>query len=194
MVSASLDYYRALRDAASEAAFFLIYGNLFAMRADAQPARAQAAAPADPRELPFVKEALAAVDEGGYAEAVARVAYLLARKGEPLQLAQLQLKQELMREYRDLLPVVAPDEARRIRGEQEIVVRYAPERALATLPLLLAGRGDRERLLNLIERTLSDPRIEAAPPSAAQRAQIERIRGVLGVRAMKARRRRKVAK
>jgi len=194
LVSASLDYYRALRDAASEAAFFLIYGNLFAMRADAQPARAQAAAPADPRELPFVKEALAAVDEGGYAEAVARVAYLLARKGEPLQLAQLQLKQELMREYRDLLPVVAPDEARRIRGEQEIVVRYAPERALATLPLLLAGRGDRERLLNLIERTLSDPRIEAAPPSAAQRAQIERIRGVLGVRAMKARRRRKVAK
>ena len=33
-----------------------------------------------------------------------------------------------------------PDEARRIRGEQEIIVRYEPERALATLPQLLPRR------------------------------------------------------
>jgi len=194
LISASLDYYRALRDAASEAAFFLIYGNLFALRADAAALPRQPAPAADPRELPFVKDALAAVDEGGYAEAVARVGYLLARKGEPLPLAQLQLKQELMREYRELLPVVSPDEARRIRGEQEIVVRYAQERALATLPLLLAGRGDRQRLLTLLERVLRDPRIQATRPTGTQLATLERIRGVLGVPAPAKRARRAAAK
>ena len=194
LISASLDYYRALRDAASEAAFFLIYGNLFALRADAGALPRQPAPAADPRELPFVKDALAAVDEGGYAEAVARVGYLLARKGEPLPLAQLQLKQELMREYRELLPVVSPDEARRIRGEQEIVVRYAHERALATLPLLLAGRGDRQRLLTLLERVLRDPRIQATRPTGTQLATLERIRGVLGVPAPAKRARRAAAK
>ena len=38
------------------------------------------------------------------------------------------------------LPAMPPDQWRRIRGEQEIIVRYEPEQALATLPKLLADR------------------------------------------------------
>ena len=62
-----------------------------------------------------------------------RAGYLLARKGEPLMLSRLQMKQQLIKEYGDLLPKMTPDEWRRVRGEQEIIVRYEPERALATM-------------------------------------------------------------
>ena len=68
VTSASLDAGRALRDALSEAAFFQVYGNLFALQGrDQECAGGAPAQPVNPRELPFVKQALAAIDQGGYA-------------------------------------------------------------------------------------------------------------------------------
>ena len=57
----------------------------------------QAAPTVDPRELPFVKEALASIDKGGYAEALARVAFLMAHQDEPLPLARVHLAQRTAR-------------------------------------------------------------------------------------------------
>ena len=179
LISASLDHYRAMRDAYSEAAFFALYGNMFSLYDSApEPGTAPSQA-ADPRDLPFVREALESIDEGGYAEAVSRVGYLLVRKGEPLPLARLQLKQELMKDYGKFLPAISPDEARRIRGQQEIVVRHEPDKAVSTLPLLLSGRGDRERLLKLLEALLSDPRVQGGKATPEQRTMLARIRAVL---------------
>jgi hypothetical protein len=168
-----------LRDAYSEAAFFGIYGNMFSLYESAPAAAGTPAQDADPRALPFAREALDSIDQGGYAAAVSRVGYLLARKGEPLPLARLELKQELLKKYGKLLPVLPPDEARRIRGEQEIVVRYDLDKAVATLPLLLAKRGDRERLLKLLDDVLADPRLQSGKATAEQRAMLARIRAVL---------------
>jgi hypothetical protein len=180
LTSASLDCYRGLRDTACEAAFFQIYGNLFAFylgdeRAPEGPARL-----ADPRELPFVKKALAAIDRGGYPAALARVAFLLAHEDRPLPLARVQLAQELLDDYRDLLPDLALDEVRRIGGEQEIIARYEPKRAVETLTALLPDRADRDRLLTLLERVLADERVQRIQPSAEQTAMLARIRQVLG--------------
>jgi pimeloyl-ACP methyl ester carboxylesterase len=182
-ISASLDYYRGIRDAASEAAFFQTYGNVFSLYvADKREAEERALERiVDPRELPFVSEALASIGEGGYPEALARVACLLARKGEPLLLSRLQVKQELLADYRDLLPAMSPDQWRRIRGEQEIIVRYEPEQALATLPKLLADPKDRERLVTLVRRLLHDDRVQRAKPSNEQLAMIENIGASLDV-------------
>ncbi len=183
-VSASLDFYRELRDATSEALFFETYGSVFSLYladrrlADAARAAGTGSAPA----LPFVDEALAAIEDGGFAEALARVGALLARRGAPLPLARLALKQELAAEYRDLLPDVTPDAWRRIRGEQDIVVRYAPDRAIATLPKLLARRGDRERLVKLVRALLADERTRRFAPTPEQLAMIETIGGKLDVR------------
>ena len=183
-LSASLEYYRALRDAASEAAFFQTYGNVFSLYIADKRAAEEAAEPvAEPRDLPFVKEALASMAEGGYPEALARVACLLARKGEPLLLSRLETKRELVAEYRALLPAMAPHEWRRVRGEQEIVVRYEPDKALATLPNLLSDPADRERLVTLVRRLLGDERVQRAKPSAEQMAIVERIGATLGARA-----------
>jgi pimeloyl-ACP methyl ester carboxylesterase len=183
-ISASLEYYRAMRDAMSEATFFQTYGNVFSLYiADKAQAEAQGEQVAEGRELPFVKEALASIAEGGYAEAVARVACLLARKGEPLMLSRLQMRQQLIKEYGELLPTVTPEEWRRVRGEQEIIVRYEPERAMATLPELLKAPGDRERLAALARALLGDERVQQR--SEEQLAMIDRIGTTLGNRKAK---------
>ena len=167
-ISASLDFYRSLRDAQSEAAFFQIYGNVFALYlADKHQAEA-ALAVADARELPFVQSALAAIEEGGYPEAVARVAYLLLRKGEPMMLSWLERKEAFVAEHADLMPAVTREEWRRIRGEQEIIARYAPDKAIATLPKLLADARDRARLRALLERLAQEAQRMRREPTAEQ--------------------------
>jgi len=183
LINASFDYYRDVRDALSEAQFFQTYGNLFSLYlADKHEAEEKSAA-GDPRELPFVKQALASIAQGGYAEALARVAYMLARKGEPLPLERIEQKKELIEEYRDLLPQITLEQARRNRGMQEIIVNYEPQRALETLPQLLSAPADRERFFALGQRLINDERVQQAKPTQEQLDMLARIRAVLGVKA-----------
>jgi pimeloyl-ACP methyl ester carboxylesterase len=165
LVSGSLDLFRDIRDAMSEALFFEVYGNLFLSHMAGGEEAAEGGLPTaqDPRELPFVREALAAIDEGGYPEARARVAALLDQRGLPIPLSRLELKEELIADCGDLLPDLPREQMRRVRGEQEVVVRYEPERAIETLPLLL-----------------SDPRVPRAEATPEQERTLERIRAVLG--------------
>jgi hypothetical protein len=181
LISASLDLYQAVRDAATESLFFTIYANMFSMYiAEKHEAQEQAAAvTADPRELPFVKEALASIAEGGYAEAFARVAYMIAPKGDTLPLSRLVLHKDLADSYHDYLPQLPIEQWRRIRGEQEIIARYEPQQALETLPALLGDRAERERLLTLLDKLMEDKRVQSAHPSPEQQAMLERIHEVL---------------
>ena len=180
LVSASLDYYRATRDAKSEATFFMTYGSMFSLFLPDKHETDEHASTADtdPREMPFVKEALASIREGGYAEAFARAGYLLTPKGD-VPLSRLTFRQEMLKDYGDFLPALPVDQLRRIRGEQEIIARYEPEQAIETLPALLANRADRERLLMLFERLLADKRVQKRKPTAEQMAMLGRIRAVL---------------
>ena len=180
MTNASLDCYRALRDAAAEATFFQIYGNLDTFYLADQRAEKTSAQPKDPREIPLVKEALASIEQGGYAEALARVAYLMAHEDVPLPLSRLHLAKELIEDYRDLLPQLPLDEMRRIGGKQEIIARYERDKAIQTLPVLLSARKDRQRLLTLLDRVLTDKRVQRIKPSAEQAATLASIRSVLG--------------
>jgi hypothetical protein len=178
MISASLDLYRGVRDAATEAAFFSVYANMYSFYLADRP-QAVLPAPREAREMPFVKEALAAVAEGGYPEALARIGYLLMRRDEPLPLARLQTKDDLARDYAAYLPAVAPEQFRQIRGEQEIIARYEPEQALASLPQLLDDPADRKRLLTLLDKLMADQRVQATQPTEHQLEMLGRIRGVL---------------
>ena len=65
-------------------------------------------------------------------------------------------------------------------GEQDIVVRYARERAIETLPKLLGERADRERLLAFMDKLGADPRLFGRPMSAHDRDVVESVRRVLG--------------
>src|SRR5687768_3837245 len=183
LVSASLDHYRALRDAISEAAFFSTYGNMFSLPLAQRHEAEERAAPgaAESRESPYVKEALESIREGGYTEAFARVAFLLARKDESLPLSRVVMRQDLAKDYADLLPSLSAENWRRIRGEQEIIARYEPEQAIDALADLLAERADRERLFTLLDRLLADKRVQQTKPTAGQMAMLDRVRGVLKV-------------
>jgi pimeloyl-ACP methyl ester carboxylesterase len=76
VITAGLSYYRDLRDAATEALFFQLYGPLAVLGAAGEAGALPPEVARDPRELPLVKEALAAIGTGGYAEGVALVAAL----------------------------------------------------------------------------------------------------------------------
>jgi pimeloyl-ACP methyl ester carboxylesterase len=181
VLSATLDLYRGVRDAASEAAFFSTYANMYSMYLEGRRP-GEEAAPAEHREQPFVEEALASIAEGGYPEAVARIGYLLMRRDEPLPLARLQTRDELAHDYAALMPQVEPEAFRRIRGRQEIIARHDLEQAIATLPKLLRDRDDRWRLLTLLDKLMVDPRVQAGEPTEQQLEMLGRIRKVLGSR------------
>ena len=183
LISASLDHYRAMRDAMGEAQFFQIYGSLFGLYLTdrTEDAVQPVAGAAEPRQLAFVAEALASMREGGYSEAFARVSALLARHGD-LPLSLLATRHELAEDYADLLPEESPETWRRIRGEQEIIAHYEPEQAIASLADLLAETADRERLLTLLERLLQDERVQRTRPTAEQLAMLARIRDVLSAK------------
>lgn len=179
LVSASLDLYRAVRDAATEAGFFGIYANMYSLYlADRKPAQG-APETQDARALPYVQEALESIAEGGYAEAFARLASLRAQQGALLPLSRLVKRKELAQAYADYLPDVPLDQWRRLRGEQEIITSYEPEKAIATLPALLRDQGDRQRLLSLIDELMADERVQATPPTSAQLAMVERLHALL---------------
>ncbi|MEZ0306703.1 MAG: DUF3141 domain-containing protein [Ramlibacter sp.] len=194
LYSAMLDHYRAMRDAMTEAGFYASYANLATDEEAARQPEPVAPDSAEGRAAPVVRDALASIEHGGYVEALARVAFLLKRKGEPLPLSRLELKAELVSEYEDDLPGMSPHDWRRIRGEQEIIARYEPDRAIETLPLLLDEPGDRARLVRLAQKVLTDKRVMGTAPTAAQKAMLERIRAAVAVRARPAPRKTAVRK
>lgn len=180
LVSAGLDHFRALRDAGTEAGFFSLYANMFSLYQGEQAPQARAPdAVEDPRELTHVKQALAGIAQGGYAEALARVAELLQSDGKPLPLSRLEMRKELVETYAEYLPKLSPYEWHRVRGIQDIIVRLEPVQAVATLPALLSDPADRERLRALLGQLAADPRVLDPGLTPAQSDMLERIRAVL---------------
>ena len=184
MVSASIDFYRDLRDIVTEAMFFGIYGNLFSLyMAEGARTEERGELPKDPKDLPFVQAALDAIAEGGYPAALARTAELLERHGAPVPLTHVERRAELSREYAELLPDLPSHEWRLIRGEQDIILRFEPERALATLPQLLTDPTDRRRFLQVLDRVANDRVLSSEPPTQEQLEMLERIKAVVAQQA-----------
>jgi pimeloyl-ACP methyl ester carboxylesterase len=151
MITASWNLYRDMRDAASESAFFRIYGSMIALGAsgDVKPGLQPMQQP-DPRELPFVKEALAQIEKGGYPEALARIGALTGQFAGAIPLERLQMTEEFIRSDK-VLSKISEDEARRLRSEAGFMVLMEPERTLNSLPALLSRKEDREHILAVLE-------------------------------------------
>lgn len=155
MITSSLNLYRDLRDATSEAAFFQIFGSMIVLgfSGDVKPP-IQTEANIDPRELPGVKEALSAIDQGGYPEAIARIGALVGRYEAAIPLVRLEMASELVRSD-EVLSKLSADQIRSLRSEAGVMVLLEPERTLDALPRLLTLDEDRERVLSILKRGLS---------------------------------------
>lgn len=173
VISASLSLYRDQRDAAREVIFFQTYGGMIALGIADTPDD-QEQRPVDIRTLPFVQQSLATIDRGGYPEAVARAAALIGHRPGPIRLEDLRFVDELVTTDKTLSRLTEED-IRRLRGEQLVIAALEPVRALSTLPTLLAGSEERQRLLELLERL---PKLREEL-SAEQRAAINQIKDAL---------------
>jgi len=173
-ITASWNLYRDMRDATSESAFFHIYGSMIALGAagDVKPGQPVEAKP-DPRELPFVKEALAAIEKGGYPEALARIGALLGQYAGPIPLERLALTDEIIRSDK-VLSKISEDEGRRLRSEAGVMVLMEPERTLKAIPALLSRKEDRERVVQILEPCMSMEGI-----TKEQRVMLDRINALL---------------
>jgi pimeloyl-ACP methyl ester carboxylesterase len=180
LVSASLDTYRVLRDAYTEAVFLQTFGSLHAFYfADRQKSPSSAPAAAASHGQSLIDLALQTMAEGGYPEAVARVGFLL-RRGGNLELVRLERNAALIKAFQDLLPALPDFEMRRVSGQQAIVCTHDREGAIETLPSLVADPSDRDRLLSLLDLIVNDSRIDTASVTDEQRDTYRRILGVLG--------------
>ena len=151
MITASWNFYRDMRDAESEAKFFQIYGSMIALGAsgDVKPGQQPQQQP-DPRELPFVKEALAQIEKGGYPEAIARISSLTGRFAGAIPLMRLEQAEAIVRSDK-VLSKLTEDQKRHLRSEAEVMALLEPEFTLHALPKLLSRKEDREQAMSILE-------------------------------------------
>jgi hypothetical protein len=144
--SAALDLYRDLRDAASEAAFFEVYGNLLALSMADERAAIKRRAPFDPRALPVVRQVLEEIEQGGLADAIIRTGILIVKAGGgKRRLAQMEHTRALLAPT-GVLRHIDEDELRRLLHEETLVVEFEPVRAKSSLPKLVKTSDDRQKL------------------------------------------------
>jgi hypothetical protein len=174
VITASLDLYRDLRDAAMESLFFQIYGPPVALGVVEEPSAGARPAVSDPRELPLVRDALAAIGKGGYPEAVAFIGALIGRGAGRIPLDRLQLVERFVRTDK-VLSRLPEDDVRRIKAEQAVIAELEPERGLQSLPKLLADPANRRRALAVLDKAVAA--VELTPE---QQALVERVRSALG--------------
>jgi len=186
MVSATLDYWREVRDALSEAAFYQLYGSMLGAgsRAEGKGRRWRDRQVQEPQ---LVQQILERMTTGGYAEAVGRVAAMLRTAGEPLPISSVAARHAFAVQNLELLPDLELADLRRVEGEQEIIVRYAPERAMETLPALVRAPADRRRLATLLERAATFEDTQGAWLNSEQRALIKRMLAALAAPATRLR-------
>ena len=175
-VVASLDLYRDLRDAATEAMFFQVFGNLLSLNVADQQRAIRRSAPFDPRTLPAVKQVLDTLDQGGAIDGYVRIGLLVAKAGSGRRtLASMQAVRDLVAPAH-LLDDLSEDEFRRLMHEEAIIVEYESDQARRALPKLITSAADRRHAHELLDGIRRHFKLDER-----QLALVESIRGLLPV-------------
>ncbi len=147
----SFDFWRDLRDASSELSFFGLYGSPAMQRIGASHAyQRKQIDPSELEHLPEVEAILLGVDRGGFEEAVIRMLIVLAGARGAVRRDRLERSAHVLRMEQPFASLGAEKRAALIR-EQTIIVEFARDRAIATLPDLLAKKADRRRAIEVVE-------------------------------------------
>jgi hypothetical protein len=179
----TIDAWRDMRDATTEAAFHAMYGWLAAtgIAGEAEAAAARAAAGTAARDIasaPEVRAALARVAEGGYAEAVVRMMILLAQARGGVRRSRLARSSALLQGESPFREMTAEQRAAMIR-EQTVICTMAAAEALAALPRLLPAEAERRRALAAVEE-VAGPEAELGDAAGAMLGQLRATLGLGG--------------
>jgi pimeloyl-ACP methyl ester carboxylesterase len=185
----ALNFYRDMRDGMVETTFNFIYG-LPQMRelGASEPGRISDMAPSDIRAFSDVARSLESIDRGGYSEAVIRMLILLAHARKSVRRDRLERSNELLRTHEPFAALGAATRSQIIH-EQDLIVAFEPEQALATLPLLLPDEKDRIRALEQCEFVLG-PTEEMNDDSLEMFSHIKEVLDIKGRPATRTRARR----
>lgn len=108
------------------------------------------------RALPQVQAALAAIGTGGFAEAVIRMLVLMAENRRGVRRDRLERANRVLTEDEPFASL-GPDGRARVISEQTLIATYEPERAIETLPMLLATPEERELAIRVAYFVPGDP-------------------------------------
>ncbi len=147
----ALDFWRDLRDAAFETTFLSLYGAPFMHWVGrAYAYQRTLARPEELRFLPQVQALLHNIERGGFCEAVIRMMLLLSDARGSVRRDRLE-RSALMLAHDQPFAQLGPERRAALIQEQSIIVEFEPERALATLPVLLTTPKDRETAVDAVE-------------------------------------------
>ena len=177
MVESSMTFCRDVLDAWQELTFFSIWGNPMLSRlAEAGRSGVGAQIGQTLRELPAVQAALMNVDRGGYVEAVIRMLILMARSRGEVRQSRLE-RSSAMLSSTEPFRTLGPDRRARVIAEQTLIVDFAPEDAVKSLPALIPLQADRERAIDTVQEIAG----EVAEMSEQTLKMLLRLREILGL-------------
>jgi pimeloyl-ACP methyl ester carboxylesterase len=173
----TFDFWRDLRDAAYEMTFFSIYGSPAMLRLGAPLAyQRKRLDPGELAHLPEVEEILLAIDRGGFEVAVIRMLILIAESRGTVRRDRLERSAKVLSQDEPFASLGAEKRSALIR-EQTIVVEFAPERAIETLPDLLSDPDERLQAIEVVEYIAGA--VDEMDPQTIRA--LERMRAVLGL-------------
>jgi pimeloyl-ACP methyl ester carboxylesterase len=147
LIEQAWNLYRDSRDAFVELTFHSLYGTPW-MRSVAEES-APPHVSHDILQFPEVKQAIEKAASGGYREAIIRMLVLLARARGSVRRDRLERSNRMLH-ARPPFDSMTQEDRNALIYEQSLIVQFAPDEALASLPQLLKDDVDRYRAINLV--------------------------------------------
>ena len=172
VIEQSLNAARDMRDAWIELTFHTLYASPWMKAISAQ--ETPPPIPHDVQAFEEVRAAITHLDQGGYAEAIVRILILLAHARGSVRRERLERSNRLLH-ARPPFDTMPPQQRVRMIHEQNLIVEFAPNEAVATLFKLLRDDVDRIRAVELVY-DIAGPQSEM---DAATAAMFQRIQDTL---------------